>query len=174
MRVKFPVWLEPKAGGATPMCEAFRQARDLVADWVREHPDSFPPVVMNLTDGESSDGDPSRLAESIRSIASRDGNAILFNVHVSGLPGNVMLPHDEGALSDSYGRMLFNMSSVLPERMRQRGVDIGIPLEPGCRAFAFNSNPVELVQCLDIGTPVATGGAPALRTPGTMSGGSRE
>ena len=60
MKVKFPVWFDPKAAGSTPMCKAFKAAREALEPWVAAHPYSFPPIVINITDGESTDGDPTR------------------------------------------------------------------------------------------------------------------
>lgn len=55
--VQFPVWMDPVANGGTPMTRALGYADDLVARWVDEHPGGFPPIVLNLTDGESTDGE---------------------------------------------------------------------------------------------------------------------
>lgn len=54
--VRFPVWFDPHASGGTPMCAALRMAGKLVADWCREHPRSFPPTVLHISDGEATDG----------------------------------------------------------------------------------------------------------------------
>ncbi|MBS2967184.1 hypothetical protein KGA66_29420, partial [Actinocrinis puniceicyclus] len=70
---RFPVWVDPVAHGGTPMAQAFGQAVALVERWVGERPGSFPPIVLNLTDGESTDGDPSEAAARLRSLASADG-----------------------------------------------------------------------------------------------------
>lgn len=54
-----PVWIEPRAAGQTPMCEALRRIRDLAAAWCADpsHAESFPPIVFNITDGEATDCD---------------------------------------------------------------------------------------------------------------------
>ncbi|MGH2587202.1 MAG: vWA domain-containing protein, partial [Dehalococcoidia bacterium] len=54
--VKFPVWFEPHAKGGTPMTEALRQSREALAGRIQQHPDAFPPIVFNVTDGEATDG----------------------------------------------------------------------------------------------------------------------
>lgn len=50
-------WLLPKAAGKTPMYEALLRVRDLLAVWCArdENRASFPPVAINITDGEASD-----------------------------------------------------------------------------------------------------------------------
>ena len=37
--IKFPVWFEPKASGATPMREALSKAAEELAVWCDAHPD---------------------------------------------------------------------------------------------------------------------------------------
>ena len=82
-QVKFPIWVDPMAEGGTPMAGALRKAHDLIAGWLATHPDCFPPMVLNLTDGESTDGDPAIPATSIHLLSSSDGAVLLFNLHVS-------------------------------------------------------------------------------------------
>src|SRR5438046_8804564 len=79
--VPFPIWVKPKAGGGTPMCGALRRARDLAEYWAYQHPDSYPPVIVNVTDGEATDGDPTGIAQEIYGIATNDGKAMIFNVY---------------------------------------------------------------------------------------------
>src|SRR5262249_32485519 len=82
-QVKFPIWLDARSDGATPMCEALGQAKAVVESWLTEHPACFPPVVLHITDGESTDGDPTSAASEISKLASSDGNVLLFNCHLS-------------------------------------------------------------------------------------------
>src|SRR5262245_61485471 len=67
--VKFPIWFDPVANGGTPMCQALRQAESILGTWVAEHPLGFPPIVINITDGESTDGDPTEIAERIKGLS---------------------------------------------------------------------------------------------------------
>ena len=60
------MWFDPIANGQTPMCRAMEVASEVVADFVREHPRCFPPVVFNITDGDANDGDPGRWAAASR------------------------------------------------------------------------------------------------------------
>jgi hypothetical protein len=64
-KFKLPIWFDAVAKGGTPMCGALRRARSILEPWVLEHPDSFPPIVINITDGESTDGDPTSDAFSL-------------------------------------------------------------------------------------------------------------
>src|SRR5450759_1590201 len=74
--VKFPIWFDAVARGGTPMCEALRRAETILSTWVADHPDCFPPIVINITDGESTDGDPITAAEAVRCVSSNDGETL--------------------------------------------------------------------------------------------------
>ena len=63
--VKFPIWFDPRAYGGTPMKEAFQKAQLILKSWLEQHPNCFPPVVIHITDGMSTDGDPSPEMNSI-------------------------------------------------------------------------------------------------------------
>ena len=137
------------------MCDVFRRAQETLSSWIAQHPGCFPPIVINITDGESTDGDPSTAAEGIKNLASNDGNALLFNLHISGAPdsGKVEFPDSESALpSDQYARLLFRMSSILPDYMRAIASQEGFAVSPASRGFVFNGDLTAVVRFIDIGT----------------------
>jgi len=153
VKVKFPIWFDPKAAGATPMCKAFQLAHETLQTWVEAHKYSFPPIVINITDGESTDGDPSVHAESLRNLETQDGKALLFNCHISGAQGaSVLFADAEEGLPDQFAKLLYNMSSVLPDPIRESASREGFQVSEGSRGFAFNADLVELIRFLDIGT----------------------
>jgi len=53
---------------------------------------------------------------------------------------------------DEYARLLFMMSSVLPENLREASQSEGYVLGEQASGFAFNADLVELIRFLDIGT----------------------
>ena len=66
--VKFRVWVKAIQGGGTPMCAALRRAHELAKQWASNHLGSYPPVVINVTDGMATDGDPyHQLVNSVKS-----------------------------------------------------------------------------------------------------------
>jgi len=149
----FPVWMTPTANGGTPMNEVFRYAEKVVSGWLDRNPGGFPPIVLNLTDGESTDGDPSAAAAGITSLASADGGVLLFNLHVSGAGGSsIVFPDRDDSLPDAYSRLLFGMSSVLPGHMRSYAAAQGHAVGEAPRGFVYNADITSVVQFLDIGT----------------------
>ena len=151
--VKFPMWFDPKWAGGTPMCTAFKAASDVVQRWVSEHAKGFPPIVINITDGEATDGDPKPEAQALCSLGSDDGAVLLFNIHLSSTAGApVELPARPDSLPDAFAKQLFEMSSPLTPFMVGRAKELGMAAEDGARGFVFNAQPVQVIQFLDIGT----------------------
>ena len=153
-RVKTPIWFEPHAKNGTPMCQGLDFATRLVRQWIDVHPQAFPPIVLNVTDGEATDGDPLRYARQLRSYATDDGDVLLFNVHLSGAEAPaVELPEAMGELpNDEYAHQLFQMSSRLPFSMRAAAEQEGYSVNMDTRGFIFNADPTSLVRLLEIGT----------------------
>ncbi len=154
--VRFPVWFEAIAKGGTPMCEAMRLVKEILLSWLQLHPDGFPPIVINITDGESTDGDPTGVANEIKELKSSDGNALLFNVHISSQRARpIEFPDNESELPDQYASSMFQISSLLPDFMKSIAQnEYGISVSDKTRGFALNADVVSLIKFLDIGTRV--------------------
>jgi hypothetical protein len=151
--VRFPVWVQPTADGKTPMCEALSEVRSILDAWLREHPRGFPPTVLHLTDGESSDGDPGHIGEQLMSLRTDDGSALLFNCHISSRRAHkIEYPTDEADLPDGFARTLFQISSPLPGNFQAAAAQLGVHVIDGSRGFVFNGDPSSIVQFYEIGT----------------------
>lgn len=156
---RMPVWIDPAHSGSTAMVSALTAAEKALIDWCSEHPESFPPIVINLTDGESTDGDPVPVADRIRTLSTNDGAVLLFNLHLSkATGGRISFPSDATGLPDIYASKLFEMSSVLPSSMAEAASSLEYPVEPGARGFLYNADAATVVQFLDIGTRAVTPG----------------
>jgi hypothetical protein len=151
--VAFPLWMEPVANGGTPMNRALRYTENLVRGWIERYPGGFPPIVINLTDGESTDGSPVDAASAITTQATADGAVLLFNLHVSAAGGSpITFPNSDTELPDAHARTLFGMSSVLPSHMRSYAASQGHQTGDTTRGFVYNADITSVVQFLDIGT----------------------
>ena len=153
--VRFPTWFSPVAYGDTPMCAALDLAGATIASWLAEHPGCFPPVVVNITDGVSTDGDPVPSALALQGLTSADGHVLVFNLHLSSDRSDpLVFPATDGDLPDDHARQLHRMSSVLPHQMRLAALRQDLELPDGARGFAFNADISAIVQFLDVGTQV--------------------
>jgi hypothetical protein len=151
--VRFPIWFDPVANGGTPMCQALTQAHSIMQQWTSQYAHSFPPIVINITDGEATDGDPSAPAQSLTELATTDGNVLLFNIHISAQKAApIVFPSSEASLPDDHARLLFTISSPLPEFLRTFVQQEGIDASENTRGFAFQADLVTLIKFLDIGT----------------------
>jgi len=150
---RFPIWTHPLADGGTPMCEAFRRAKAVLQTWLREHPTGFPPTILHLTDGESGDGDPTQIGQEIMSQGTDDGNALIFNCHLSSSSAQkIEYPASAYGLNDKFAQTLFGISSVLPAGFVAAAQQLGVSVADGSRGFVFNADPSSVVQFYEIGT----------------------
>ena len=151
--VRYPVWIHPTADGKTPMCEALTRVKQMLERWLTAHPKGFPPTVLHLTDGESSDGEPNEIGRQIMSLGTDDGNVLLFNCHISSRrSAKVEYPADERLLPDGFARTLFEISSPLPSSFMAAAAQLGVQTIDGSRGFVFNGDPSSIVQFYEIGT----------------------
>jgi uncharacterized protein YegL len=154
-KIMFPVWLEPRAQGKTPMCAALRAARDVLGGFLGRYPKCFPPIVINVTDGAATDGDFEPEALALWNLGSSDGKVLLCNIHLSARGEKpILFPSDNLGLPDDYARRLFSMSSPLPPPMLRQARIQETTLAEGARGFAFNADLASVVMFLDIGTRV--------------------
>ncbi len=151
--VMFPVWFQPQASGGTPMCHAIIKTAEELGAWCDDHPNSYPPTVLHITDGESNDGDPENHAIALHQIHTDDGNVLMFNLHVSASGASpIEFPASETGLPDVYSKLLFCMSSSLPEHLIQFAHEKGFKVGKEARGFMFNADSVQIVDFFDIGT----------------------
>ena len=159
-RVVVSSWIKPIAEDSTPMNGALRLVHATLHEWIGRNPHSYPPVVINITDGMANDVDTDAellgTAQAVTSLKTTDGNTLLINCHIAdGTQDQVVFPETIADLpADPYARLLFDMSSELPGRHRaiiselfERELKTA-----SMRGVAFNADAIALVKLLDIGT----------------------
>jgi Mg-chelatase subunit ChlD len=161
-----PIWLKPFGKGKTLVRDAFEQALTVVREWAEGHKDSFPPIVLHITDGEFTDRDqdPGPAVRQLQEQYTNVGSVLVFNCHLSAteeqpimFPGTAEAEHLKG-----HARQLHEMSSPMPEPIRQEAIAQGYQVEMGARGYVRNADLVALVDFLNIGTrPVYAGVAEA-------------
>jgi len=151
---QLPVWFDPVAKGTTPMHAAFRAVVPPLRDWLNQHPASFPPIVINLTDGAYSDATPAPVVWELMQMGTTDGNVLVFNCHISKQAGMATpFPNDgQAAGLEGLARELYDISSALPDLLRSQAQAKGYQVGDGARGYAFNADLVTMIDFLDIGT----------------------
>jgi hypothetical protein len=154
---RVPVWIEAYHGFRTPMCRAIATVGAHVHEWANAFPQSFPPIVINITDGMVTDSpydgaDLGLWAKRLTTISTADGQALLFNIFLSPSQGaGVWFPATDAGLPPP-GPELFSISSPLPQPMIDNARSAHVRVEPGARGLVFNADLAMLVTFLEIGT----------------------
>lgn len=156
--MQFPVWVNPVANGGTPMLQALQRARNLAQQWANDHPDNYPPVIVNITDGEA-EGDLRGASQEVCQVSTSDGQALLFNVHITKL-ANAEVAYPlvlEELPSDHFARLLFSMSSVIPETSRALlETQLGRPVTSGAHGMIFNGDAASVSMMFNFASAPAT------------------
>lgn len=143
------IWVQPEHNNGTPMEDAFKLAAELVEVWTRDNPDSFPPIVINISDGEPNDPAASRQeAERIAGFHTSDGNVLIYNCHIGTHTPEIKLPASEAVLPDANSRLLFYMSSIIPQELVPLAQMGGLTTQPGSRGLIINATPEALTKLL--------------------------
>lgn len=154
-------WIEPKAEGTTPMYEAMLRVRDMLAEWCakEDNRESFPPVVINITDGEASDCSDAELLDicsQVRAISTEDGQVLLLNIHITSsdtLPSIVFPMADELLSAARHARTLAECSSIMPEAFSDAIHSLkGMGAMPPYYGMGYNATIVELLSIINIGS----------------------
>lgn len=169
-------WIEARSSGSTPMGAALLQAGRLAGAWcaAKANRKSFPPVVINVTDGEASDAVHEELKEyagRIKECCTEDGAALLFNIHLAPAgEGCGVSVEADGAeagpgISEAsfpcspdqlpghrYARLLYDLSSEIPECYNNTISSVRPGSFPPYRAMSYNCAVEELFQMLTIGS----------------------
>ena len=170
-----PYWIKPRADSPrTDMALAVSKAHQVVQKWLKDDSRrraSFPPVVINITDGRhNGTGDPVQEARKLRQLSTDDGAVLLFNCHITrsntqalSFPSDrtqirslKFLPPEEKQQEEG-ANQLFDMSSEIPATMANRAQQLsGTTLSPGARGFIYNASGEALIRFLSWGTLVNT------------------
>ncbi len=151
--VRFPIWIDPVHENGTPMCAALASLKPVLEEWLKQYPAGLPPIVLHITDGESGDGDPTAIGQSLLSLSSQDGAVLLFNCHLSSQRApKAEFPSSAEGLPDAFAKTLFGISSELPPQFAAAGKELGLTIGAGARGFVFNADAAALVHFFDIGT----------------------
>lgn len=155
------VWVRPRAAGTTPLYEMFTEVTRIVEAWCAEPQNSasFPPMVVNITDGETTDASDAMLCKAaarLKATATSDGNTLLTNIHLSNIakqPTFIFPCREEISLEHRYARLLADMSSEMPESMAA----LMRTLQPGATTgsrllMSYNASMTEVLTMINIGS----------------------
>ena len=167
-------WIEEISNGSTSMLAALEKAKEITKKWIVNHPNSFPPMILNITDGMATDdlvlldryqrgtlGDISTLdlvttVKEIQKLTTTDGNVLLCNAHVSpDEMSQITYPTNTQNIENPLAELMFEMSSVIPSTLLETGKEMGLPIQSGSRLFLYNAEVTSLLNFLRFGTSAA-------------------
>jgi uncharacterized protein YegL len=145
-------WVQPVHHGRTSMAAAFEQANSIISDWLSKpaHSNSYPPMVINITDGEPTDSqyDLIKNANEIMSQSTTDGSCLVFNINITSPDEAVKFPASQPLGSGS--SLMFSISSVIPLSMRETAGFHAMP--ENSRLQVVNADPRDVTTYLQWGT----------------------
>ena len=160
---EMPVFVEPTANGLTPMGEALAFCKQLIEGWINKKPDNPAPVIINVSDGfpyEGQNGDEpgktKKFAKEVMSISTIDGSPLIFNVHIGNGGKELGFEESESQLVNDETKLLFNISSIVPDSYRDAAKKHGFPLAPNSRGFVSNAGPETLIKFINFGSSGGT------------------
>ncbi|HEU5380522.1 MAG TPA: vWA domain-containing protein [Ktedonobacteraceae bacterium] len=141
------------ASGETNPAIGFAAVEALLQQHLVEFQDSPAPLVCHLTDALITAGDPTPIVRRIQHMGVRDGTVLVENVYVAEkmLRKPVLDWHSwegvvrPGQLDNDSARLLFHLSSPLPETYRQNINNYGYRLHPDALLF-FPGTHTDLVH----------------------------
>lgn len=146
----------------TPMRGALLEAYRIGFNWSKEMgPSSIPPIFINITDGDASDGSPEELLElsrRIKNISTDKGDALFVNIHINTSEGSetIVFPRDPKGLKDiKFANLLYEMSSELSEaisQMMSKETQTEWCEGDKLRAVSYNTSMSQLFNILQIGS----------------------
>ena len=154
-------WVEPLAEGNTPMYEALLHARNLVEEWCEQeqNQESFPPIVINITDGEPTDCTDNDLLDVctlIKRTATANGNTLLINIHIcsnNNLQSTIFPMPEELTRASDKVRLLADCSSTMPQALDTAIHELkGLGAMPPYIGLGYNATVVELLSMINIGS----------------------
>jgi len=115
-------YIDTEPSGTTPMYRALETAHKLLQKWITEHNGKkcFPPILINITDGEMSDASSHEMliiSQRIKRLSTENGSILLFNIHLTpNIEGNpIIFPSSQEPLPDIRNiKLMYDMSSNLP------------------------------------------------------------
>ncbi len=161
------MYVEPTCprNGLTPMAEALDFAKQLIEGWITKKPDNPAPVIINVSDGMPYTGSNPiddiektiSTANSIMNINTGDGNPLIFNIHVGQSPFNeTKFSSTESEVADEEGKLLFKISSKVPETYREAARKHEFVTDLDSRGFVSNAGPETLIKFINFGSSGGT------------------
>jgi hypothetical protein len=143
--------------GGTPMRVAFEKAAQIAERFTENYPDSYPPVIINITDGFPTDCAVEELPEvvlPIMNLKTSDGVSLIFNIHISlDSTPSIFFPKISDILPDVNSEHLLNASSTIPSSFVAKMGEIGrkeFPIHENAKCLVYNADSSTLMEAIRV------------------------
>ena len=146
-KISFPIWYEPRLGTDAPAVAGFTRCSELLRDRMNEGTVESA-LVLHVTAGESSDGDPEAAIEQIRQLDLIADRPLVFHAHLgthAAAPAKTF-PSNGLFLPAGPIRTLFDRSSSLTDRIVSALAAAGTAPQPGARGMVYNGRMIDLIH----------------------------
>lgn len=141
------------AGGKTDTAAGFAAVEQLLEAHLAEFQRCPAPLVCHLTDAQFTARDPSPIVQRIQELSVNDGPVLVENIYVADNMLRKPVPnwYEWGGvlkarqLTNVYAKLLFYLSSPMPESYRQNINNYGYHLQPGTSLF-FPGTHTDLIR----------------------------
>lgn len=157
-------YIDTEPFGTTPMYEALECAYTLLQKWTIEHKGRkcFPPVLINITDGEMTDANSHEMlmiSQKIKRLSTENGTILFFNIHLNNEVDvkPIIFPSNLDNLPDIRKiKLMYEMSSDLPESFKDE-IILHIPNRTkenlnNAKTMCYNTPVNSLTRILEIGS----------------------
>ena len=163
IEVQMPVWLkkqskqlriieDQKKENFNSLEKVFDVSYHIIKDWIRKNPDSFPPLIINVSCGVNNFSfyrvDVFR---KLMELKTNDGNVLIFNSYLSDDSIEVFFPNNINNLPNEYTKFLYYLSSFLPDAMIEYATFSGRSIPSNAKGFLLNYSPEIIVNLLIFG-----------------------
>lgn len=159
-----PIWVDPiDKDGWTDMAAAFKMAKQIIEEWVKDKPESPAPVIINVSDGvpyynhkssQECAQETAAIAQEIMNIKTSDGDVLIFNAEIGEGSTQIILPNsvEEVQAGGEGAKFLYEISSVIPEGYKGAAVKNGLELKDGSKGAVFAADAENLIKLIDFGS----------------------
>lgn len=159
-----PIWVDPiDKDGWTDMAAAFKMAKQIIEEWIKDKPNSPAPVIINVSDGIPyyNQKDPrdcahetAAIAQEIMNLNTSDGNVLIFNAEIGEGKTQIILPNSvEEVMAGGEGaQFLYEISSVIPDGYQGAAIKNGLELKDGSKGAVFAADAENLIKLIDFGS----------------------
>jgi hypothetical protein len=165
--VEFPVWYAPTLGVKAPQVAAFKYCHELICRWAATAgPNPGVPLVLHISGGGSSDGNPHAAVTKFMELATPAGPVLLLQAHVAGNAEVVTAayPCSHVYLTMGSARDLFRRCSLLPPHLVSALKQASVNVNPNARGLIYNAKISDLIRCFGL-VAAHTKGWPAKTAP---------